>query len=388
MQKLGNTPPTSTKTISLIQACLRSRWQPDALQEAERIASLPDFDWPEFLGFALENDLAPLIYYLVYGQAWLPTWASQRLHKLYLDSATKNAILFQELEQILRAFGKLGQKLIILKGSALGTQIYPNLALRPMVDLDLLVDRSKTTPAISILQQLGFQIARVEEQQGFTINYENEIVLRKYRAIDIVVEVHWSLFNSPYYQYKLSQEWLWESAKTIDLNGATALMLKPEIQVLHLCGHLSYHHAGEGWLWRHDLAEMVMHYREGLDWDQIIEYAGRFELLITLQTNITSLQAIYGSIVPDEVFKKLTAYDPTKAEKRLFSQLNVVKKKSGQTFLEDISSLPNLQSKLDFALHNIFPSPRYMKARYQFKASLLLPYFYAYRWFLGIKSLF
>lgn len=388
MQNLENPVLISTPTLDLIQACLRSRWQPEALLEAEQIASLPDFNWSEFLTFTLENDLAPLIYYLVYDQAWLPPQVSERLHKLYLDSATKNALLFQELEQILRAFGKLGQKLILLKGSALGTQIYPNLALRPMVDLDLLVDRSKTTPAISILQQQGFQIARVEEQPGFTINYENEIVLRKFRAIEIVVEVHWSLFNSPYYQYKLSQEWLWESAQTIEVNGVPALMLKPEIQVLHLCGHLSYHHAGEGWLWRHDLAEMIMHYREALDWDQIIEYANQFDLLITLQTNLASLQVVYGAIVPDKVMMKLAAYDPTKAEKRLFSQLNIVKKKSGKTFLEDFSSLPDWKSKLDFALHNLFPSPNYMKVRYQFNASLLLPYFYAYRWYLGIKSLF
>ena len=59
--------------------------------------------------------------------------------QVYLASAHRNLRLFGELRQILRAFNAAGLSVIPLKGACLAEMIYGNIALRPMVDVDLLL---------------------------------------------------------------------------------------------------------------------------------------------------------------------------------------------------------------------------------------------------------
>jgi hypothetical protein len=241
---------------------------------------------------------------------------------------------------------------------------------------------------IKVLQNKGYKLVRQEEQPGFTLNYENEIGLYKQDSIPKLIEIHWSLFNSIYYQYKIPASWLWQSTQSITINQAQALMLAPEMLLLHLCGHLSFHHAGKGWLWTHDLAEIIMHYNKNLDWDQLLERAVQFDLVLALKTNLTTVIEIYGQIIPIDFLQELNRIIPSSGEVKYFSSLNLQNKTAGRTFLDDLSCLPDWRKKIHFAFSNIFPSLSYMKIRYRFDNTLLLPFFYIYRWYLGITSLF
>jgi len=61
----------------------------------------------------------------------------QEYHRV--DSDARN---YAELGQLLRSLKDRGVEVIVLKGAALAETVWKNIALRPMADMDLLVDRT------------------------------------------------------------------------------------------------------------------------------------------------------------------------------------------------------------------------------------------------------
>jgi hypothetical protein len=363
-------------------------WDEPAKDQANHLIKNSNINWDNFTENAVGESIAPILYGLVSSIDQFPGDILTRLNHYYYDSAVNNAILFRELNSLLLNLNNNQIEVILLKGSALATQIYPNIAMRPMVDLDILVKPKNVPGVIKVLQNNGYQLVRQEEQPGFTLNYENEIGLFKQDSIPKLIEIHWNLFNSIFYQYKIPTSWLWNSTTSISINNTPALMLNPEANLLHLCGHLSFHHFGKGWLWIHDLAEIIMHFDKNLDWEKLLDLAQQFDLVLALKTNLITVTEIYGQIIPIDFMQKLSGIEPSNGEVKYFSSLSMQHKTSGRTFLEDLSCLPDWRKKIHFAFSNIFPSLSYMKIRYRFNSPLMLPYFYIYRWYLGITSIF
>jgi hypothetical protein len=370
-----------------LKFCLRSRWDRQALEDGKYFQDKYNLDWVSFCHLLQEERLLPLIATLLSGQTWIPEQALNTLNRGYLSTATTNTLLFQELAQVLSQMSGSGIEAIILKGAALATQVYPNIAMRPMVDLDLLVSPNNVPEIVALLQGSGYQVIRHEEQPGFTLNYENEIALLKKDTISKMIEIHWSLFNSIYYQYKIQDEWLWRNTQAITIKQVPALMLNPEAQIFHLCGHLSFHHSGKGWLWLHDLAEILHAFGGRISWESLFDSAQRLDLVIPIKNNLLAVIDIYGNIISEPVIQQLKLLTPTLPESRYFESLTRHTKTPGKTFLDDLSYLPDWRRKLHFALSNLFPSISYMKARYDLKYPIALPIYYFYRWYLGISGL-
>ena len=121
-----------------------------------------------------------------------------------------------------------------------------------MADIDLLVSRDQVLPAIVCLQAAGYHRTGLEVRPGDRLLCENDLVLRRDGEGRLPVELHWSLFDSPFYQEGMATEWFWKSRIESDDHGVTTL--GTTAQILHLTGHLMLHHQGRGLLWWHDIA--------------------------------------------------------------------------------------------------------------------------------------
>ncbi len=100
-------------------------------------------EWALFARMAEAEGVAPLIHYTFQGAGYpagIPDETRQSLALAYYSTAAHNALLFRELERILAALAAGAEiPVIVLKGAALAQTVYPDPALRPMGDLDLLV---------------------------------------------------------------------------------------------------------------------------------------------------------------------------------------------------------------------------------------------------------
>lgn len=236
------------------------------------------------------------------------------LSDAFQQSAARSFLLESELIRIGNAPGSLA----LLKGSAVGRLIYPNPALRPVSDIDLLVRREAVEAVQSHLADLGYV------GQGLTAHRRLGALARRYRAemplvADVpgcgrlLVELHWALVEAPYYVERMQPDELWAGASLAP--GLPAfLMPRPVLLLAHACAHLSMHHSSDVRLiWLVDVDRLAR--LPDLDWHEVLDAADRWKLGFALHITLIVTRRWLGTPVPDTVTARLAelAQDPIAA---------------------------------------------------------------------------
>ena len=369
-----------------LRLCLRARADGDAREALRRAVQRANLDWDMIRRVALAQRLGPLICQALRGHLGVPAEAERSLRDSYYATAARNLILRHELCGALRALRAAQVSVIVLKGAALAETVYAHIALRPMLDVDLLLRQEDLPAARSALAELGYEAPHVEMHRGTTVTYENELALRKPALAEFALDMHWSLFDSPYYQHTLTMDWFWATARPLRIDGVPTLMLGPEATLLHLCGHLWLHHTGEELLWLHDIARVVCVEADKIDWELLLARAQAYQLVLPLRQVLTRLSDEWGAPIPAAVCARLRALQPSKDEARTFQWRTPARRSVAQRFWADVRSMPGWRRRLHFTWTLLFPSPAYMRERYQVTHPVLLPLYYPYRWARGLRS--
>lgn len=388
MSELRRAVPDQTIT-RFLQLCLCGRWDPTALQDASMLAARIGLDWNSLREAACVEGLAPMLYHILRDREVVPLEVEQALRDAYYYTAIRNLFLLDELSRVLCELGSEKVDVIVLKGAGLAEAIYRNIALRPMNDLDLLVQRDDLPSAFRVLSALGYAPCSVDLHDGAAAKYENEVMLHKPGDIETFVEVHWSLFDSPFYQRTLPMDWFWKTALPAQIGGAPAWVLGCEAQVLHLCGHLLLHHSGEDrqqLRWLHDVAEVIALYQTRIDWEQVLDRAQACNLVLPLQQTLARVADEWRVPIPRDVLKRLRALRPSHDERRVFAELTAEHRSVARRFYADLAAMPDWRQWLRFAWSNLLPSRSYIQHRYHVRHPALVPLYYPYRWFLGLRS--
>ena len=238
-------PPKSVNDRYL-RLCLRGRWDAQSRRQADGIAASGQVDWLLLLDMTRGVGLAPLVFDAVRDRGVVPPDVESGLRLAYQETGADAALFSVELNSLLALFSAQRLPAIVLKGAALGEEIYGNSALRPMTDIDLLLREPDINRCLDMLQERGYQVAGIEVRAGHTLTYENEIVMRSTGIPPLTVELHWRLLDSPFYQRHIDEEWFWRSARWIGLANTQALILGVEATLLHLSAHYVLHHKGRG----------------------------------------------------------------------------------------------------------------------------------------------
>ena len=367
--------------------CLVARRRPELLATlAEQIAAQAP-DWDAVGALALSERVAPLLYYSTRRHHLLPDELLHRCHKAYTETGLLNALRLNELAGLLAALATGGIDVILLKGVALAERVYSNIALRPMVDIDLLVRKANVCQALALLQDAGYRFEGPEISPDAALEFENEILLRERDRSGWVIELHWSLFDSPYYQERLPEGTLWETAESVAFEGSTACALSPEHELLHLCGHLALHHRGVGLLWWNDIADLITCDADRLDWDRLLTEAEALNLIMPLQAVLPEAAERWAAPVPPDVLYRLAALVPRPDEARVYHQLTAGHRPPARRLLSDLSEIPGWGARLRFLFRNLFPSAAYMDERYGISRPWLRPFYYLRRWLVGLGGL-
>ena len=236
-------------------------------------AALSERDWERLLALALQHGVAPVVHARLNQRGLIPPpVVAAELRRLYLASAARNVRLFHELSTILLALQAAGIQVVLLKGACLAKAVYGDVAMRPMVDLDLWVQRKQLDAARSVMESLGYKSRSYSERPlplqdaltGETPMFKENMPL---------VELHWNIFPGEWLRHttRIDEEVIWR--RTVPLEGAGVLQLSPEDAVIHSCVHLAINHqmseAGLRTLLDLDLAR----HKWTIDWQLVAQRA-------------------------------------------------------------------------------------------------------------------
>ena len=336
------------RSDELLLAVLRG--SAEAGQEASRMQSPTGSDWESILQSAIRHRLAPLLYKAVkrYPAADVPPSVLHRLRQLYYHGAACNMRIYRELAQVLRAFDAAGIPVILLKGAFLAEFVYENIALRPMGDIDLLLQKADLLRAHEVLLENGY--SNSPKNMGNAIGH-----LPPYMNNNgITIEIHYTIFNPPFLETDVAG--LWERARAVHIQGAPARALCPEDLLLHLSVHAALDHGFEnGPLALFDMARVVERYRRELPWPSLLHRADQLKLARCLALTLGLTQRLTGLRLPESLNRDLKPGDTidrelASAEELIFAE--------GTPVASDLARLfgsESIAAKLGYCLRQIFP---------------------------------
>lgn len=378
--------PGSTDNDAFLRLCLRSRWQPSVLSEAQRLAASGRIDWQAVCELARAGGLAPLLHDALRGCEWLPGAAAGCLQDAYHETAVFAGLMSVELNRVLQVLADAGLPAIVLKGAALGHTLYGNPALRPMTDLDLLLRQPDVPAAVAALKGCGYQSTVAEVRPGHTLEFENELVLRSPGTPSLAVELHWRLLDSPFYQAQIDEGWFWQTAQPARIAETDSLVLGTEANILHLSAHYVLHHKAQGIRWICDLAGLVEQSAAGgaIDWRLVLSKATGFRLVASVQLVLQQLTTDWQSPVSEDVVRAALRLPVSEEEQRVVRWMLSERRPVVQRFWADLAGMSGWRQRASFLLANLFPSPAYMVERYDLPGPALTPLAYPYRWAIGL----
>lgn len=374
---------TGGSPYDAVLACiLRARRDPAALENLNPAA----LDWPALIARANQERITPLLYKILEGQGERFAAQLPLLRGVYLESMRTNGQRLGLLEKAGQRLSAAGVETVLLKGASLAEPVYRNLALRPMTDLDLLVRPGQVQPALEALAGLGYSQVDDDPYGGATDEYRNEIELSNPNGSQPMIEIHWTLLQPPYYQEKISTDWVWSQTRPYPCGRARFLRLDPELEMLYLCAHLYLKHFGEGLLWLNDLAELAFACASEIQWPGLLAQARTLDLLLPLQKGLARAAAELAAPVPAEFLRELAAAKPSREEQRLFARFATAYQSPAQAAWALLEDMKSPRARLHFALMQAFPPPAYMRRRYGIRSRWLVPFYYPYRWVIGLKK--
>ena len=357
----------------LLLACAKGRWHPKALEEARQIVCERDVDWDNFHARVAKHSMAPLIFHtLKDDEGILPSWVMEKLQSAYYHSARRNTLLYQELDHIVLAFNEAQIPVILLKGVALATAAYGNVALRPMADIDIMVRREDMRRAERLFLEHGYEVR--DHAHSYL---RHATFTRESNGWSGHIEVHRHIVSSAYYRKAIPEEWLWKHSIEVTIEGNSVLVLSPEAAILHTCLHMLDHIAAEGTLlWLCDIVEIARCHE--IDWDALVGRAAEFKITLPVRSILRETKELFDLPMPDDVLQRMFAYQSGFLEKKAYESCLSPTRSSASKTLLDFFAGEGLGARFGLLLPRLFPSRNYMMARYSIRNPRLVPVYYPY----------
>lgn len=241
-------------------------------------------DWRLLAPMAKLEGVAPLLYRTLQHAAVptlkVPAKILAYLASEYYRTAAQNMLLYQALDPILAALQTANIPVIVLKGAALAYPYYSDVALRPMIDIDLMVTGIELQRATCCLQNLGYRKAYPELVPEISRFIGHHYYLESSSVQGFAIELHWGFVASDTDIRSLDLKWFWNQVESweiqeLHINMAGIFVLNTVANLLYLSAHLIRQHDEHQarLIWYTDLYRIITHDWEKLDWDSLIHAA-------------------------------------------------------------------------------------------------------------------
>lgn len=352
-----------SKEDRLIFICARATLGQD-LKEQIKEFQKTHLDWPYIFDKAQKDGVFPLLYHnlkKIPGDSYNPPQdILDRLEKHYYRNVARNMGLYHELEKVLKALKKAGIEVILLKGAFLAGAVYPNIGLRPMGDIDLLIRKEDLRKIHKILNSLGY-FSPHNYQDYLNIPhspYLNTLIYQTLSPIYLFLHLHWHLINSsrPLHAYasKIDMDSIWNKAVPVKVGNMSTMTMSPYHMLIHLCEH-AFRHSFDRLILLSDIFELIRYYDKCLSWDQVIEEANRFNLIRPLYYSLYFAHKFLDAKIPRGILSSIRPAKFSLCERKFISLILNNIRGSDLSFPMYLSIQSGLTQKIRFLWNTLFP---------------------------------
>lgn len=246
----------------------------------ERIAALGESSWNVLLDAMRQHRLGALLHWQLeqrHAGLGLPQTIRDEARQAWRDATRRMLGLQYELTILSKLLGAAGIRAIALKGAFLAYHAYPEAALRPMRDLDILVPEDQLVDAWNTLLAAGARSAG-EGDSAEDLRRDHALHAGKHHLPALLspsgfskVELHRGVQSAASAMERdrntLLLQGVWGHAITSPIATAPVEFPAPTDMVLHLIMHAAYDHLlNNGPLVLSDIAFLLR--RHAVDWER------------------------------------------------------------------------------------------------------------------------
>ena len=349
------------------------------------IGQLTASDWEKLIQKAKQRRVAAILFYNLSQNgeiSLIPKEVKFDLRKNYLAVLAKNMNIYKELAKLLRRLNDEKIPVIVLKGAALAELVYENIALRPMLDVDLIAKSSDIKRINQIFLELNWQNQEYLSQSGFHEEYSKHA---SYSNGKVLVEIHPRIYEFP----KLDP---WLNAISAKICSNDTYILGKEDFLLYLCLHLEEHYRTGfevNLIWYIDIAKFLEHYQEDINWDYLIKKSKELKADGIIRSILHEISQNFNGSISDHILNQFGANQSNLDIENVFSPIsNPIK--YFNALMSEISGPKNatIKNRAFIIFRNIFPYKAYMVRKYDIKNQKFFYLYYFVRVFKGIKKFF
>jgi hypothetical protein len=322
-------------------------------QQKLRHAMLHLADPDRLITTAVKEGLAGLLYKGLKNAAALQSLEArhkERLESLYYGTVRFNLKLIHDLKRVLEVLNEKKLPVVLLQGIALLAQIYEDIGLRPLTDIDLWVLPKDYHGLIAVLSSLGYQRDAL---------YPNTL-----RKGSTVIDINTHVLGADRIRTRalllaIDQEHIYRDAVAITFEGYEALCLNKYDQVLLLGVH-ALKHSISRLIWLADIRCLIAALKRP-DWKLLMNRAKEIGQEKTFGYVLFLLAQIFDHYLPIE-FRQLPG-----TEGIAFFEKKVLGRRIAGDCLPLwapfllLSSGRPLVKRIFFLTENLFPRPEILR---------------------------
>jgi Uncharacterised nucleotidyltransferase len=233
-----------------------------------------------------------------------------RLKGIYRHTWYRNQIACTRMAEMLRVLGGAGFETMVLKGVARGVRYYPDLTLRPIDEVEVMVPTATAAGAIQVLNDAGWRCATpppvtaLRRQPAIRIQDGNgrPCTLRWQMPPELLLP------GSP----DLSAEEYWKDAVEVEIDGVRSWALDSTAELLYTCVTGAKAGSGVPVQWAADAWMILSSAGPEIPWGKLTAWAMARHCTLRLRDALSYLRLLLDAPVPADVLAELGAVHPTK----------------------------------------------------------------------------
>ena len=223
--------------------------------------------WASIMRRAGQHRLLPMLHFHFEGvrSNCVPDWVRNACRSAFRTESLKSMRHQSTLIEISRLFDRSSIQYAAMKGIPLSIEYYPNPALRPMRDIDIIVAPDQAIKAQQLLKENGYVRRPGLLDHGLEEKHHLPLLLS---PNDVGVEIHFSVSDRGWPSATKMAELLLANAQEYDLQGHSVWFVDPTDNLLHLTAHSCLQHLFDnGPLVLADLR--MLEDRDDVDWPRL-----------------------------------------------------------------------------------------------------------------------
>ena len=361
--------------------------------ELPRLPKVSMKQWLDFLSFLETHWIFPLLYRRAASlpaEVRPPELITHKMRMRYLSSSVRYLHMEKQLQEIFHAFQEKRVKVRVLRGPALAWSVYPDPALRPCSDLDLLVLPEQMIQARDVLESLNYKCLSQRFELVRNFFREEEFIHRTKPKDNFIVDLHWSNWEiHPFFGANGDShlEELFQRAYPVKSSSLILETLDPVDALIHTAIHLAMIHSRDiRLIWISDIALLADQLHVPDDWQVLQKRSAAWRARLAVENSLKMAQLWFGLHLPTG-FNDFSSWpQPSVDEKATW--YHTIQSHWTTVLLKRYFSNPSGIFEMARSLSRLlFPPPDIVRYCYPPSRDWLLPLSYIRRWHRWFREL-